>query len=103
MTEFYDKNGNSITMSDWGELSRDRGYKFIGDDTLHGLRVSTVWLGLNHGFLNEDIEIFETMVFPEGEWSDLYCKRYTTEAEAIVGHSYVVQRVKDGERFEGNE
>lgn len=102
MSEFYDKHGEPITMKEWGELTQDLSYKFVGNEYLHGLRVSTVWLGLNQNFLNEELEIFETMVFPEGEWGDLYCKRYTTEAEAIVGHSAVVQLIKDGERFKDN-
>lgn len=102
MSEFYDKHGKPITMEEWGALTQDLSYKFVGNEYLEGLRVSTVWLGLNHGFLSEDIEIFETMVFPEEEWSDLYCKRYTTEEEAIAGHAAVVQLVKDGERFKNN-
>lgn len=62
--------------------------KRVAETTLpNGRWVSTVWLGLNHQFGSGPPLIFETMVFPsESDSGDLDCDRYSTEAEALVGH-----------------
>jgi len=37
--------------------------------------------------------IFETMVFPKhGDWGELDCMRYSTEAEALAGHADMVAK-----------
>ena len=61
--------------------------------------VSTVWLGLNHAFGNELPLIFETMIFNYDpiekkvtDYLELYCNRYHTKAEAIVGHYAAIER-----------
>ncbi len=67
------------------------------------VQVSTVWLGLDHGFgglLGEQPIIFETMVFrrdresgrPEFEGDEQ--ERYATEAEALAGHERMVAEVR---------
>lgn len=53
--------------------------------TPFGARVSTVWLGLDHGFGNAKPLIFETMVF-DRHGHDVYQARYSTEEEARIGH-----------------
>jgi len=53
--------------------------------------ISTVDLGLDHSFGEGPPLWYETMIFPKGEWGDLYCARYTTRDEAIAGHKYVVE------------
>lgn len=92
-------------------LLRDMSYKRVAETTIAGMWVSTVWLGLDHGFSflpGDDRRpiIFETMIFdhsgdePGGEgvadwlgaW-DGQCWRYATEAEAIAGHAEVVNMV----------
>lgn len=54
------------------------------------IRVSTVFLGLDHGF-NGKILLFETMIFggEHDEWQD----RYSTWDEAIEGHKKAVELV----------
>jgi hypothetical protein len=76
-------------------------YKRIGEDYVGDYCVSTVHLGLNHQFGEGPPLIFETMVFgADGNeitsFMDLYCDRYSTEAEARAGHERVVAAVKDG-------
>lgn len=56
--------------------------------------VSTVFLGLNHGFGEKPLW-FETLVFG-GTW-DGEMDRYETLAEAQAGHDRMVVRVKQGE------
>ena len=58
-----------------------------------GKWVSTVWLGLDHGFHGGKPIIFETMVFDkEGTGEDLDQDRYTTEQQAREGHAAMVKK-----------
>lgn len=55
------------------------------------VRVSTVFLGINHGWGESDVW-FETMVF--GGPCDEYCRRYSTYEQAVSGHEMVVEKVR---------
>ena len=60
-------------------------------DSMQGdVRVSTVFLGLDHGFGGRR-ELFETMVFINGSGGD--CERYATWDEAEAGHARWVKQV----------
>lgn len=96
---YYDRQGNPISLRQWATLSEDIGYngKRVAESdivTAGGLRVwvSTVWLGLDHGFYpGGDPVIFETMAFPGesgGNFTprDLDCNRYTSLEQAYRGH-----------------
>lgn len=68
------------------------------DITMLGLWVSTVFLTINHQFdPNGPPVLFETMVFPMENMTDLYCARYSTYDEAEAGHWEAVWKVLDGE------
>lgn len=86
----YDREGKPIGMRDWGRLLGDREYRVVAKDTVGAYEVSTVWLGVDHGFSGGPPVIFETMVFGAGHPGDLDCWRYCTEAEAQRGHAEVV-------------
>lgn len=59
----------------------------------NGIRVSTVFLCINHNFSGVgDPILFETMVF--GGPLDEETERYCTEDEALKGHERMVQRVR---------
>lgn len=60
---------------------------------LGDLKVSTVFLGLDHNFSNAKIAIFETMVF--GGPGDEDMERYSTWDEAVEGHQRMVDKWKD--------
>jgi hypothetical protein len=49
-----------------------------------GTTVSTVFLGIDHGFHGGDPVLWETMMF--GGAYDLACDRYRSRKDAIVGH-----------------
>ena len=57
------------------------------------LMISTVWLGIDHGFRrSEKPIIFETMIFRTDEDEEKghnYQERYCTEAEVIEGHQRI--------------
>ena len=99
MILYYDRKGKPINdVLEWGRLLEDFKYKIVKQEYLSdGKWISTVWLGLDHGFLpnhNKPL-IFETMVFPKkGEFGDLDMARYSTEAEAKLGHKNMVGKWK---------
>ncbi len=67
----------------------------VGDWYSNGVRVSTVFLGLNHEFdTTKPPLVFETMIF--GEPCDNWCDRAGTWDEAEVMHESVVAALKDG-------
>lgn len=59
--------------------------------TVGDARVSTVFLGLDHGWGEGPPVLYETMVF--GGPLDGECERYCTRAEAVAGHALMVARV----------
>jgi len=108
---YYDRDGNAISMRTWSEMTqadhvRMRAWesgdldereepwtnKRVGDTNVGELRVSTVWLGLNHAFGPGPPLIFETMVFGLDDGEELMF-RYSTLEEAEAGHLRVVNRL----------
>lgn len=63
----------------------------VAQTSINGANVSTVFLGLNHGFGGEPLW-FETMVF--GGLLDGEADRYATWDEAERGHAQMVERVR---------
>ena len=58
----------------------------IGD-----MKVSTVFLGLDHSFGGGEPLLFETMIFGGAE--DGYQDRYSTWDEAVKGHQFACEKV----------
>lgn len=90
---YFDRDGAPISLLEWGQkLEHNRQ---VADTTVGSVRVSTVWLGLNHNWGDGPPLIFETMVFegPDDGWLD----RYATLEEAEAGHAEVVRRLEAGE------
>jgi hypothetical protein len=62
----------------------------LTEDATTGYMVSSVVLPFAHGGRN-----YETMVFDADkdgnvtDWTERYCKRYTTEEEALAGHELI--------------
>ncbi len=68
----------------------------VRDDIIGGVRVSTVWLGVDHNFYGGSPLLFETMVFSTPkDLNDIYMKRYTTWDEAVEGHNRAIKWVRD--------
>jgi hypothetical protein len=81
--------------ADWFE--NNPGERTIGNTSIGGCMVSTVFLGLDHSFCRGAAVLFETMVFPDhddGGMSENYQERYHTLAEAEQGYIAVVELVK---------
>jgi hypothetical protein len=118
---YFDRQGFPIPMVDgvdptlvWARMKRNHDDTIVAVDELpDGSRLSTVWLGLDHGLGGPPL-IFETMRFardvtethwriagkprtfpdPFGEPGDTTDQlRYTTEEEALAAHHEIVRRI----------
>jgi len=86
---YFDLDCNPITMWEWSELLERPGYKIVKQTQVEeGVKVSTVWLGLNHNWGDGPPLIFETMIFggpyDQSQW------RYPNKVAALAGHDQAV-------------
>ena len=89
---WYDREGKEITDIQEVEAKlRDPSYRQIKKTVLKNKRwVSTVWLGLDHGYEGRKL-IFETLVFNPGSMNEIDGDRYSSEAGALKGHARLVR------------
>lgn len=93
---YYNRKLDPITRERYLELDRDPAYRFVAVDREGPIRVSTLWLGVNHdhyGHAGTPI-VFETMVLDDGDAEAGRPRgivdgafRWTSEEEAIEGHA----------------
>jgi hypothetical protein len=83
------------TMDDWLAMKLDFDNRCRVASTIVGdTHVSTVFLGINHNFLDDDHPItFETMIFAPDR-SEVV-DRYATWAEAAAGHAKAVAGLQE--------
>ena len=93
MSDFYDRKGQPMELLEWAR-DREARDNHVGNDTIDGQQVSTVWLGSDHSFGEGPPLIFETMIF--GGPHDQYCDRYSTEEAAVAGHARTVAAIREG-------
>ena len=99
MMGYYDKHGRPISAERYGELRWDdtgkvSNYARVGLDTVDGVEVSTVWLGLDHSFNSRLPIIFESMIFGGEHDGDI--NRYSSEGAALIGHRCAVNNLRRG-------
>ena len=76
----------------------EKAERHVAEDKVGDVRVSTVFLGIDHRFFAGDETdgsrpiLFETMIF--GDEHDEYQERYCTREEALVGHSRALAMVQ---------
>lgn len=80
------------TVEECGELFEKSEKRRIGITRIGDIEVSTVFLGINHGYGRVRNVWFETMVFGLDEEIQV---RYETKAQAIEGHLRVVREITD--------
>jgi hypothetical protein len=82
-----------IPVSDLIEWARwfETHSRHVANDLIGGIRVSTVFLGLNHAFRSTRPLWFETMIF--GGEHDGYQDRYETWEQAEAGHNKALEMV----------
>ena len=96
MNYILDNNGNPVKVSDpleWAMWFQTADRTIAFDELPDGVRVSTVFLGLDHQLGNGPPLLFETMVF--GGELDEEQERYSTRDGAITGHAAMLARVRD--------
>ena len=83
------------SMSEWVKMFADAAGRTVAKTMVDGAMVSTVFLGIDHGFGSPVPILFETMVFPDPESGhDLDMDRYATWDEAVAGHEAMVAKVR---------
>lgn len=102
MSYILDEHYNVVVESDplvWSKWFKNTDRRTVAKWTApNGLRVSTVFLGLDHNFDGDGAPlVFETMVFPADSYHDLYVDRCSTWDEAVKMHEKAVTAVKAGE------
>ena len=80
-------------LMEWGKWMQtvDR---HVANTKIGKVRVSTVFLGLDHGFGLKNPVLFESMIF--GGKYDQEQARYKTWEEAELGHKRMCKKVKGG-------
>lgn len=76
----------------WGEAFADGERRTVARDEIGDVAVSTVFLGMDHGWGDGDPLLYETMVF--GGPLDSEQDRYTSRAAAVAGHAAMLARVR---------
>lgn len=77
----------------WAEWMDDLQKRRVAEDYIGDYRVSTVFLGLNHGIGQKAPMLFETMIFGLPEDED-YCVRSQIWEEAEFDHKMAIEWVK---------
>lgn len=68
----------------------------VAETTLaSGIRISTVFLVLNHQFGDGPPLVFESMAFPPDSMNELEVDRYSTWEEALAGHARMVKKLEE--------
>jgi len=84
---------NPAVWAEWYENAK----RHIAEDDIDGVRVSTVFLGIDHSFGESGPPIlFETMIF--GGKLDQYQVRSATKHAALSDHDEAVMMVRDSQR-----
>jgi len=97
MTKYVlDADGNPQPEPDllmWAQWLGTGDNQVVAREQVGHVRVSTVFLGLDHNWIGGEPLLWETRVF--GGKLDGECERYSTRADAVAGHALMVQRVRE--------
>jgi len=95
MGDYYILDGHKAVPTDlltWAKyIETRREGRHVADEKVGDVRISTVFLGLDHAFGGGPPLLFETMVF--GGEHDQEMDRYTTWEQAEAGHKAMVAKV----------
>jgi hypothetical protein len=98
MPEYFNREGEPISHETWRELFEDFEYRSVAQwRGENGATVSTVWLGLAHGFGPTGAMIFESLYSCPGEEDEVY--RYGTEEEARASHQRLVELAQTNAQY----
>ncbi len=92
------EQGNPVKENDLEKWTRwwQNANRVVWVTMVEEVKVSTIFLGLDHNWGGGAPHIYETMVFA---WEDFpleqQCERYSTVDQALVGHIEMIERVKE--------
>lgn len=92
--KYIEKEGKPVLEPDLMTWARnfERADRHVAQDKIGDVRISTVFLGIDHSFGHGHPLLYETMVF--GGPLDQEQERYSTREDALAGHAATVERVK---------
>ena len=98
--DFYDREGQPISLQRFIELRHDHDYRFLARTKVGEVEIVTAWLGLDQGpFADED----RPLIFGTAAVSDREGLVHAdqeefsaTEAEALAAHQRLVERLAGG-------
>ena len=99
MIRYFRLKGRTVeecTQEEWADRHRNRDTRIIAQERIGDYFLSTVFLGMDHGYGIGQPVLFETMVFAKNDdFEDFedYQDRYCTYEEAEAGHEAAVQWV----------
>lgn len=76
----------------WAQWFEKAEGRIVAQDTVGDVRISTVFLGLDHSFGSGPPLLWETMIF--GGEHDQYQERYSTLDDAMTGHAKALLLVR---------
>jgi hypothetical protein len=76
-----------LEAAKWMEKNPEK--RIVKQEYIGDIHVSTVFLGLDHGWKSSVPILWETMIF--GGEHDQYQERYTSYEDAVEGHKVAVQ------------
>lgn len=91
---YFEIDGEPVAAADedfgaWGDWFEKIENRRVAYTEINGYVVSTVFLGIDHGFVSERPVLYETMIFGHPKLD--VQRRYCTRAEAKAGHGAVVK------------
>lgn len=94
---YYDKEGSPIKADEWLRRIQEPDYTLVAVFADSSACVSTVWLGLDHQFFDDQPPlIFESMIITRDQKHPLnkQFRRYSTLDVALEGHQQMVEQVR---------
>jgi len=81
----------------WGKwFEKEKGKRIVKQESVNGIKVSTVFLGLDHNWWGGPPVLWETMCFATDQRFDGECDRCSGSREqAIAMHEKMVKRIKN--------
>lgn len=83
----------SESYSAWCFMMQNVHTRRVACDKVNGYYISTIFLGLDHSFKEDEPLLFETMVFKIGSTHEIFMKRYPTWKKAAKGHCEAIMWV----------
>jgi hypothetical protein len=92
-----DDQNNPIKANDvleWGKFFEQTGRRQVARTNIGNVLISTVFLGIDHGWMENEPVLFETMIFNLPEEEDEYQTRCSTWQQALEMHNEAVRYVE---------